>query len=271
MRGIIRGAAAGVFVALLAGCGVVGKDAARAPSQVPAGAHVISGAELTRTMSAAALASGTAHVRVSMPAGRRAVVMTGVIRYTAPVALRYRVEGPGASSQVIFTEDGVWVSGVPTGVRGRPWLRLDVDVVDELGWSPLLILGDVTGVGQLGDVVSFTASGSSTVPGTRQYTAQITAEEWLSARDQTQRERLQKEFDRLQLTGVTVMLFLDENDRPVKQILTLGGSYTLERAFSDWGKPVSITPPAKRLTTTCDTVAECRRLLGESAAAGEVV
>jgi hypothetical protein len=198
--------------------------------------------------------------RFDHPEGRASV--EGVIRYTDPAGMRYRIDTaePASSSQVIITEGRHLCLG-----RSDRDTRPAVDPHRRRGTRPARLVaparrGRRHGNGALGRSASFTDSGSSTVPGTRQYTAQLSRDEWLAAQDESQREELREWADREQVSGATIMLFLDEGNLPVKQIVMLGW-YTLEAVFSDWGTPVSITRPPKRRTARCEAVAACEDML----------
>jgi hypothetical protein len=263
-------ACAVALAGVVAGCGVGwAPEARRSTSRPTAGSQVrvVSGAQLARELSAAAVESGTVHVKAQV-AGRDdgigpMTAATGVVRLTAPVVASFRFPVGRRAGRLIIVDGVGYLRGMPTGVRGKPWLRLDAATLEWLGSSSAVLdlaTDDVTGLKPLGEDLSFTDSGASTLPGARQYTAHLTTEEWVATFGGPTREQAREWAADQGVTGATILLFVSDDGLPVKQIFTLlpnSVQVTTQVEFLQWGEPVSITAPPRRNVVRCADTPAC--------------
>jgi hypothetical protein len=266
----VRFLVAGAAAAALAACGVVPSKGVAFRTPAPGDARrVVSAGQLARELAAAAAESGTVHIKGQVAGrddGTGPVTVTGVVRMFPPAA-SYRYEAAEGPSRLVVVDGVGYVRGMPTRVRGKPWLKLDAATLEWLGASRAVLdldTGDVTGLTTFGADRSFTDSGSTSVPGTRLYTAHLTTEEWVTATHaEPYREEAREWAADQRVTGATVLLFVAENGLPVKQIFTLlpnSVQVTTQIEFSRWGEPVSITAPPRRSVVRCADTPVCQAL-----------
>jgi len=257
-----------LVAAALAGCGAVpsGRRASLAASSaVAAGPRVVSGAQLSRELSAAAVESGTAHVTIRRAAAWREFgqqTVTGVVRFADPAAGAYDVADDANEFRVVVVAGSAYVRGLPTRVRGKPWLQFDAG--DLSGSLLTQILDDPAAITQFGLGLSFTDSGSTTVPGARQYSAHLTTEQLLASVGEPGRDEARAWAKRKSVAGATILVFVDGNGLPVKQIFTVvpnSVEVTFQTEYSRWGEPVSITAPPQRKVARCAKARLCPKPL----------
>jgi hypothetical protein len=264
----VRFLAVCLVAAALAGCGAVplGRQAMLAPSAAVVRPRVVSGAQLGRELAAAAVGSGSAHVtmQVARAYGQFGPQQaTGAVRFAGPAAgAAYDLEATGQRLRVVVLGGSAYVRGLPTRMRGRPWLQFDAASLS--GSLLTQIVEDPAAVGYYGRGLSFTDSGSSSVPGTRQYTGRLTTEQWLAAVDESLRPEVRAWAKDHGVTGATILVFVDRSGLPVKQIFMLvpnSAEVTIQLEFSRWGEPVSITAPPQRKVALCSEARLCPKPL----------
>jgi hypothetical protein len=256
-----------LVTAALAGCAEVplGRQASLATS-AEGRPRVVSGAQLGRELSAAAVDSGSAHVTMQVAqaygeSGSQSV--TGDVRFAGPAAgAAYDLGIGGYRLQVVVLGGSAYVRGLPARVRGKPWLQFDVG--DLSGSLLTQVIEDPAALGSFGRALSLTDSGASAVPGTRQYAGHLTTEQWLAAMGEPVRAEARAWAQDKGVTGARILVFVDRSGLPVKQVFTLvpnSAEVTVQLEFSRWGEPVSITAPPQRKVALCSKAKLCPKPL----------
>lgn len=230
-----------------------GSATSAAPSTTPATPVTLTGAQLAERTGKAALAENSVHLRATVMDAAAVDTVEASMAYVLPSFQGdFVLTGhDGRRAHLIFTDKGTIISGTGIGAHGKKWVDADkaggdapVALVDTV--TLFLRVDDPAGLRRLGPAVVYTPAESSSVPGTTQYTARLTPEQFAAVFGKEQARARRAWMADRRAIGTQVIVNVDEEGRPARLLLTLvpnSAEYTMEVRFSGWGQPVKITPP----------------------------
>jgi hypothetical protein len=178
---------------------------------------------------------------------------TGVARWgTSGFQARVSTGAAGRDLTVILAGTDMYVTGIPTGNRSRPWIKISASGTDPVSKQLRPVLQRTTSsieplaVAKVVPRLVFTDTGSSTISGTHEYHAHLSTQQWLQTLAPGTRAAASQWASRETVSGEDVLVFLDANGLPVNEILAVTPStaqVTYETDYSGWGQPVDLALP----------------------------
>lgn len=178
---------------------------------------------------------------------------TGVARWgTSGFQARVSTDAAGHDVTVLLDGTDMYISGLSTGSPSHPWIKISASGTDPVSKQLRPILQRTTStieplaVAKILPGLVFTDSGSSTIPGTRQYHAHLSTQQWLQTLPSAARAEAGPWASRESVSGEDLLVFLDAQGLPVKAIFDITpntAQVTYEYDYTGWGQPVELTIP----------------------------
>lgn len=266
MRKITLAACGTALALVLAGCGGTSGTSTPSSDGPASGTNGSAGFDslksLAEGMSSKSAEKQSTHMVFTMTAAGQSFEGEGDLRLGSAPAMQMVMQVPGMGEMTVLLVDDAFYLKLPTELQpGKTWLKADLTGDNELTKSlgatvrqmkqngdPSQVLKQLEAAGEITSTKQEDLNGVSTT----HYSVIIDVEKLAASQADPEMKKMAEDAKAAGVTTIPIELWLDQENLPVRMTMDLAVSnpatkktekVTMQVDYSDWGKPVDITPP----------------------------